>query len=237
MRASEAKRPAAPLPFLMPSDRSDLPLISWESPRPAGHKWTVIVLPDKAEHTISDDILRFNPAIDDSGYFGSTLWLLLHTTAAQWSAVRLIPGPDREEGRQFAGPDVYAVSSAIEREVRELSGNAERVFLLAIGRAMTVGLEALLASRLKLGAFIGASGWVQHQREEPPQSRSLPAVETPVFLTYDENYQYLTERGQNARHTIGSLGFKNITWKPNGNRKLIVQCLEIMHGTGGIGHP
>ncbi|KAL1961980.1 hypothetical protein VTN77DRAFT_715 [Rasamsonia byssochlamydoides] len=80
----------------------------------------------------------------------------------EWFELVSIDDPDRESDRQIPGlqESVSYILRIVDEEVRRLQGNADKVFIGGVGQGMAVGLVALICAQRKLGAFVGAMGWI-----------------------------------------------------------------------------
>ena len=79
-----------------------------------------------------------------------------------WFEVSSLSDPEYQQSLQVRGLSecIVHLHGLIEKEVQDVGGDPRRVVLGGISQGCAVAIHALLASRLKLGSFIGFSGWL-----------------------------------------------------------------------------
>jgi predicted esterase len=145
------------------------------------HNFTVILLHDRGSNG-PDLAFELATSYSTAGqtifeHFPSTRWVFPSARARYyyWTQEQqsrgddnlpewfgLVSADDPEPDRQVPGlqESVSYILRIIDEEIRRLDGNAGRIFIGGVGQGMAVGLVALICSQQKLGAFVGATGWI-----------------------------------------------------------------------------
>lgn len=162
---------------------------------------------------------------------------------AEWFDIYSLSDTSKESHRQIEGLR-YAVRFILDlvEEEAKLVGTSEKVVLGGISQGEATALQAFLCGRRKLGAFVGASGWLPFAgqveailRESEGSETQVAAflrnnlglgdwgstcsadlgsvLQTPVFLGHGVDDIWVDlELGKQARDVLESMGI-DVTWK------------------------
>lgn len=80
----------------------------------------------------------------------------------EWFDIYSLTDPSAREELQVEGlrESVGFLLKTIHDEIELLNGDATRLFIMGISQGYATGLIAMLAGQVKLGGFIGLSGWM-----------------------------------------------------------------------------
>ncbi|KAL9603545.1 MAG: hypothetical protein Q9219_001047 [cf. Caloplaca sp. 3 TL-2023] len=154
----------------------------------------------------------------------------------EWFDVYSLTHPETREELQIKGlhDSIEFLLTLLKDEAREVGH--ERVILLGMSQGCATALMVLLASSMKLAAFVGLSGWMPFRaqiedsiRTEdglpdffrstlnldiPPLPHSRSSIRnTPIFLGHNADDEIVDiELGRQAREVLQGLGM-NVVWK------------------------
>ena len=113
----------------------------------------------------------------------------------EWFDIYSLTDPSAREELQVEGlrESVGFLLKTIHDEIELLNGDASRLFIMGISQGYATGLIAMLAGQVKLGGFIGLSGWMPFRAQ----------IEEIGKKELDDSVMREEELGNFFRATIG----------------------------------